>query len=289
MKLHLSFFNHAIGSRSLVDLRLFLMDGLTAMGHDITFGERIEPDRHQIFVDYFPPDVGKKILDSGVRYSVIATEVPYKHPESGAFLFNGGRVDLDWLPRAVGFQRVAEKADFIMALDPRPETLAIYREFAPTSYLGVGYSKSLHDEMLRWVPEVDLDFAFSGVPTEYRINLLGKLSKKYSVGWIPGLLSFEQRNGMLRRSRCNLALKLDENWTLPSFTRLMSLIHAERPALADTTTIEYAPAQLVQQHPDIANLTFPLQLFDPKDALEALRTERPAELIVRQAWEGATR
>lgn len=294
---HISLFNHGVGSRSLRDMTMFLTDGLTALGYDVTFGERLEVGKLNIVFEYFAGDAGRKLIDSGVEFGVIVTEVPHKHPESGALNLNQ-RFDLDWPLRASQLPIVAEKAAFLWSLDPRPETLATWRQYGPTSYLGVGYSPSLHKAM-QAVPMrpdwPDLDFAFTGVPTKYRIDTLDRLRKRAIVGYQPGLLTFEQRNVMLRRARCNLALKLEENWPLPSYTRLMSLLHAERLALSDVTEWCSPPADMVMQVEPEALAADPYGILaapfpmSPQDALKHVAETRPAHKVVAEAWEGLTR
>lgn len=280
----LSYFNHGVGARSLADMRHFLTDGLTALGHDVDVSERIETDRLMIVTDYFAGGMGQRLLDSGAEFAVIATEIPTRHPDSGAFQFNN-RTDQDWPLRAVTFSHVAPKAKAILVMDPRPETLEAYRQFGvPVSYLGVGYSETLEREMLRWDAEPDLDFAFTGVSTPYRLEVLHALSKRYATGYQPGLLSFEARNIMLRRARCNLCLKLTEDWPLPSFTRIMATLHAGRPAIADQTRDDLAPSHLVRQM-DIRNITWPAEVADPMQALEILKDEYPAAKVVGSALE----
>ena len=290
----ISLFNHGIGSRSLRDMCLFLTDGLSALGHDVTIGERLEAGRLNIIFEYTTQDIAQRLLDSGVEFGIIVTEVPMKHPESGAMLLNG-RTDLDWPIRASQLPKVAERAAFLWSLDPRPETMAVWRQFAPTSYLGVGYSPSLHKAMQAVQCEPDLDFVFTGVPTDYRLGVLDALRKKAVVGYQPGLLTFEQRNVMLRRARCNLALKLEKDWPLPSYTRIMSLLHAERPALADTTAWCSPPAEMVVQIEPEALCADPYGVLaapfpmSPQDALRHLADTRPAHKVVAEAWDGLTR
>lgn len=291
MNLALCFYNHSIGARSLFDMRHFLMDGFRDLGHDIVFNERIEPGRVHILFDYFSGDLARKLLESKVEFVIIATEIPGKHPESGAFLLNN-RSDLDWGTRSSGFTHVAPKARGILSMDPRPETLDAYRQFGvPVAPLGVGYSPSLHAEMTKWNPEQDLDFAFTGVPTPYRLEIIAALRKKAILGYQPGLLPPEQRNIMLRRSRCNLALKLEADWPLPSFTRIMSLLHAERAALADMASFASPPAELIPCASMADLIRDPMGLLaavtaaDPMIALECLKDTRPAKLIVGEAWE----
>lgn len=291
---HISVFNHGVGARSLVDMRVFLTDGLSALGYDVTFGERIESGRLNLLFEYFSSDFGRRLLDSGATFGIIATEVPMRN-EQGVFLFNGGRTDLDWGMRASQFQIVAEKAEFIWAMDPREETLAMYRQFAPTSYLGVGYSSSLHQAMRSIDIEPDLDFAFTGVVTEYRVQILDRLRKKAAVGYEPGLLTFERRNLMLRRAKCNLALKLEQGWPLPSFTRIMSLLHAERMALSDVTDWCSAPADLVPQIEPETLAADPYGVLaapspmTPLETILYLAETRPAAKVLAEAWEGLTR
>lgn len=290
----ISLFNHGVGARSLRDMCMFLTDGLTALGYDVAISERIEAGRLNIIFEYGGADFAQRIIDSGVEYGMILTEVPTKHPETGALMLNS-RSDLDWPIRASQLPKVAERAAFRWSLDPRPETLETWRQFGPTSYLGVGYSPSLHKAMAAVQCEPDLDFAFTGVPTGYRIATLDRLRKKAVVGYQPGLLTFEQRNVMLRRARCNLALKLEADWPLPSYTRIMSLLHAERLALSDITQWCSPPADLVMQvEPEalaadpygILAAPFPLS---PTDTLKLLAETRPAHKVIAEAWEGLTR
>lgn len=291
MNLALCLYNHSVGARSLFDMRHFLMDGFRDLGHDIVFNEAIEPGRVQILFDYFANDMAKRLLDSKVEYVIIATEIPKQHPDSKAFLLNG-KTDLDWPLRSAGFAKVAPGAKGILSMDPRPETLEAYRQFGvPVAPLGVGYSPSLHAEMTKWNPEIDLDFAFTGVPTNYRLEIIAALRKKAVLGYQPGLLPPEQRNIMLRRARCNLALKLEADWPLPSFTRIMSLLHAERATLSDTPAFALPPAELVPQCEPVDLIRDPMGLLaaatslDPMQALEQLKDTRPAAKVVGEAWE----
>jgi len=284
-------YNHSVGARSLADLRHFMMDGFRDLGHDIVFNERIEPGRLHIVTEYFAGDLARKLLESKVEFVVIATEIPGKHPDSKAFLFNG-RTDMDWPLRSAGFTQVAPKARGILCMDPRPETLEAYRQFGvPVAPLGVGYSPTLHAEMTKWNPEQDLDYAFTGVATPYRAEVLHAIRKKAVVGYQPGLLPHEQRNVMLRRAKCNLALKLAADWPLPSFTRIMSLLHAERAALSDVPTFTAPPAELIPQAEMVDLIRDPMGLLaavtaiDPMLALEQLKDTRPAKKIVGEAWE----
>ena len=282
---------HSVGARSLSDLRHFVIDGFTDLGYNINFSERIEPGRIALVPDYFAGDAAKRLQDAKVEYVIIATEIPGKHPTSGAFLLNGNTT-LDWPLRSAGFAKVAPGAKGILCMDPRPETLEAYRQFGvPVAPLGVGYSPSLHAEMTKCNPEQDLDFAFTGVPTPYRIEIISALRKKVVFGYQPGLLPVEQRNMMLRRARCNLALKLEANWPLPSFTRIMSLLHAERATLSDIPAFPSPPAELVPQCEPVDLIRDPAGLLaaatslDPMIALEQLKDTRPAKKIVGEAWE----
>jgi hypothetical protein len=88
-----------------------------------------------------------------------------------------------------------------------------------------------------------------------------------------------------------LALKLERDWPLPSFTRIMSLLHAERPALADVSGYTCPPVELVPQIEmadlirDPAGVLEASQCGNPSLLLEQLKDTRPAAKVVGEAWE----
>lgn len=221
--IHLS--NHsASGLLSLHDLIEWIGIGLREAGHEVeTSHDEVAGDAINLFFEAFRPAVADEIAASGIRFGIVATEMP-----DGAG-FNAFR-DFDWRDRWLGFERTARAASFIWAL--AEQTVADYRRFAPTWHLPLGFLPQFVAD--REEPR-DYDFCFLGLATPHRRALLDRLKPHARVLWPEGYVPPAEFRALARRARIGLCLRLGENWEYPSYTRIGRFLHSQTAMAAEYT------------------------------------------------------
>jgi len=221
--IHLS--NHSpSGLLSLHDLIEWVRNGLEEAGHVVEISHHeVAGDAINLFFEAFRPAVAEEIVATGVRFGIVATEMP---DGTG---FNAFR-DFDWRDRWHGFERLAPHASFIWAL--AEQTVATYARHAPTSHLPLGFLP----QMLPAEEEArSFDFCFLGLATPHRRALLARLSRHASVLWPEKYVAPDEFRRLAGRARVGLCLRLGENWEYPSYTRIGRFLHAQTAMAAEYT------------------------------------------------------
>jgi hypothetical protein len=219
MWFHICAANHnETGRSSLVDQMDWVTAGLIDAGHEVTFSENsIEPSAINLFWECFCPGVGRKIIESGVTYGIVATEIP----DGEGFNW---RDELHWHTRYRSFFEAAEGASFIWALVE--SAVPFYSQFGPSAYLELGFSKRLVPSYIDHKPSID--FSFFGQMTPYRENIIDRM-KRYASIYVPDtFLPHCDVHKLIAESKIGLNFKQSGLWPVPSGPRLGRLMLAKR-------------------------------------------------------------
>lgn len=219
MWFHFCTFNHdPIGRSTLVDMAAWIEAGLIDSGHKVTFSEsHLEPNAINVFWECFRSGMGKQIRETGVKYGIIATEIP------DGTSFNW-RTELNWKNRFDAFFEVASGSSFIWTMVE--STIPFYSSFCPTAFMELGFSERLIPPYINVKPE--FDFSFFGLKTPYRIEAIERIRKYAKVEWPENFLSADQVGVLISKTRVGLNFKQSETWPVPSPTRLGRLMMAKR-------------------------------------------------------------
>lgn len=280
MHFHFCMSNHnEVGRRTLRDMYLWLQSGLKALGHTVTLSEtECEPGALNVFWEYFMPGVAEELRESGVRYGLIATEI---FDGRGFNYLRDGNFTQRWK----GFCTAAEGASFIWSMVA--SNLPVLEWFAPSAYIDLGFCDDFRFDDRS---EPDIDFSFLGFHTPYRKELLDRFARRASVVTPGRILTFEERNDLMLRTRINLSLKQSEQWLIPSPTRTGLALMAKRGLAAERTLALTRPAEIAPMAaPGEDYVDFALaQLNGPwkkqaEAAYERFRTELPMRRIMETA------
>ena len=280
MWIHFFTGNHnSHGKATLSDMIQWFEAGLTALGHDVTIGDRLAPGAVNLVWEYFSPGQGQWLRESGVVYGIVGTEIP---DGSG---FNWRR-DGDWSKRWQSFKEAAAGARFIWSMVE--SAVPDYASFAPTAYMELGFSERLVPYEARWDPEYD--FGFFGVITPHREDVLAKIARHYTVRTPAKLLPPGELSAFIARCRIGLCFKQSPEWPIPSPTRLGRLLHAKRGIACEYVPVATRQGSLVPiASPDADFADFCLERLngpwrrDAEDALERYRNLMPMRQIMERA------
>jgi len=236
MHVHLCMANHdPMGRQTLMDQLLWVVSGLEENGHSVSVSETaVDADNLNIFWEIFTPELAHYLASSNLKYGIIATEIPDGRG------FNDRR-DGPWPARWKGFRIAAAHAKFIW---PLVETAVDdYRAFAPSAYLGLGYSQRLVPSEPR--PKPTYDFSFAGVPHSHRKEIIDRLGASASVHFANELLGYTEQLELLRRGRVGLALKQHPGWKWGSPTRVGRFVHERIPTAHEWVAVDIGVTGLV--------------------------------------------
>jgi hypothetical protein len=219
-------------SNGIADTVTLLRNGLRDCGHRATLSARIVPGAVNVMLEHFVHERHLRELieghQAGARYVMVGTE-----PIIGGS-FNGG-IDPShfhysntqyWKLRFDAFKVAVGLADGIWVL--AESMLPAYTELfpqVPVRFLPHGWVSGF--ETVKRLPsdEQDIDFFFSGSLTEHRRAVLSALAKKYRVGYLtPGMPDY-LRHDHLARARVCLSLRLSEQNSIPSVSRMHYHLH----------------------------------------------------------------
>lgn len=209
--------------------------GLLDLGHKVTFSDTsVESEAINIFWENFLPGVGAQIKATGVRYGIIATEIPDGHA------FNW-RTEPQWINRYQAFSEVANGADFIWTMVE--STVQYYSQFCPTAFVELGFSERLIPPYILTKPEID--FSFFGLKTPYRLKVVDELRKYARVEWPEKFLTAEEVSVLISKTKVGLNFKQSEVWPIPSPTRLGRLMMAKRDVASERTKVATRQGELI--------------------------------------------
>jgi hypothetical protein len=110
MHFHFCLFNHRESFDTLTDMRVWFSAGLRALGHTVTESlDQLDTSAFNVLFERFPSGTGAELKRMGIRYGIVATEIP----EGDTF---NGRTDGTWKDRWIGFVEAAEGASFIWSM-----------------------------------------------------------------------------------------------------------------------------------------------------------------------------
>ena len=210
---------------------------LRALGHEAVWDRSNEKfitgeGRYNIVVEGFVPamiPLFEEYYAKGARFLCLATEEPT--PKG----FNWGR-DREMQKRQEVFPKIAHLFDGIFHLVPGQHVHDWYAQFAPTSYVELGYAPTLvrskHTDR-----EPIFDFGFFGSLTNRRISILKKLARYVGSekavrveGTFP---SQQERDRIMREAKVIVQVRKFEEMGLVSSTRCNTALCLGRPVVAE--------------------------------------------------------
>ena len=278
MWFHFCTFNHdPIGRSTLADMAAWFEAGLLDLGHKVTFSDlQMEPQAINLLWECFRPGMGRQISETGVKYGIIATEIP------DGVSFNW-REEPHWRERFNAFAEVAAGSSFIWTMVE--STIPYYSQFCPTAFIELGFSGRLIPDYINSKPE--FDFSFFGLRTPYRLEAVERIRRHAKVEWPEKFLSATDVGTLIGKTRVGLNFKQSDRWPVPSPTRLGRLLMAKRAIAAertDTETRQGAIAGLAPEGQDFVEFALQTLNSDWKQraerAFEAYRSQMLMRTIV---------
>jgi hypothetical protein len=213
----------------------WLVGSLKELKHEVTVGDTIAPNAMNLIWENFR-DADEQIFeDYNFKFGLIATEIPVGDS------FNW--LDAEpWRTRRRTFDRIAPRAQFIWSLVEEPANL--YRRWAPSGYLELGFRESIVDRVFEREPE--FDFGYYGLEiTSYRGGVLNRLNQKLKIVTPDRFLAGRELNTFISSFKIGICLKHSAHWTIPSPGRTARLLHAKRGIAAEYVPVRTRASALV--------------------------------------------
>lgn len=234
---HLHIFHRKpdLEASSLVDWVSGLCAGFMENGFRVSHGEQVPDDAIVLVFEgtYPPPEMLESMRGRG-PVGCIVTEILSQDRFYDQMNYWDGKARLH------AFERNLPHFDFVWSTVPQNVELIEGR--CPTAFLEFGYSPLLAGISMS-PPEID--FSYFGLVSPYRQAVLAELSRFFKIVAPGRLISRQERDAIVSRTKFNLALKQTSDWPLPSATRLGSILHLEGAVLRDWTPIQTAQSSLV--------------------------------------------
>lgn len=262
MRMIVHLWNHnEVGKRSLEDVVGIIGQQLRALGHYVVHDPgndaRAPVDGGQVL--YVAKELGYNLIvegftdwsvamlkgayDNGARFICIATEEP---TPAG---FNHG-LDREMVQRQAKFQEAAPYLDGIWHLVPGQAVTDWYAQYAPTSYLELGYAPRLVRPDPRITPTYE--FGFYGSMSPRRKALLTRLARatgaKNAVRVVMDFKTQEARDAAMREAKVIVQVRKFDQMGLVSSSRCNTALCIGRPVVAE-------PHELSQGWEDVVKFT----------------------------------
>lgn len=284
MRFHICTINHWPAAReTLAEQIVWLTEGLESLGHEVTYSDsQAAEGAINVLWEAFHPEFAERLIASGHRYAIVATEVP-----DGAG-WNHAR-HMAWPDRWKGFDIALKGAEFIWSL--LPDAVSVYRAMgAKCAMLEYGFSERLR---LDKSDIQDIDFFFYGGCGGHRQDRINALSRAGFRSFHPGtIVSNDVRDAMLRRAKVVLGLKYHDDWPYTSASRIGRVILAGCAVAHEWTETVLRPAHFVpmaEKDEDWIEFAAGV-LAKAKEhaaaALERYRAEMPIKATMAAALEG---
>mgnify|MGYP003336860928 CR=1 FL=1 len=190
------------------------------LGHTVVFRkDGIATDALNIVTEFFDRDADDKLLESGVRYALIQTEMM-----TGDTFNNDGI----FRQRYKRFMRVAERAEFVINL------VGDTKVPCPSFKCEPGY----HPKLMK--PDTvtpSVDFCFFGTRSHRRDEMIKMICNRGVVVAFCDGAGTEERNRAIQNSKYVLGLRA--HWPLEcvSLTRISAALHNQRPVLHERVPV----------------------------------------------------
>jgi hypothetical protein len=280
MWFHMFTGNHdEVGTITLYDMMEFLSAGLRELGHEVTVGDTIAPNAVNIIWENFFDDDVKIFEKHCFKFGLIATEIPTDQT------FNWLEHD-PWLTRRRCFDQIASRASFIWSM--MESSVRLYKAWAPSGFLEMGFSERLVDPVFSQTPE--FDFGFYGLNiTPYRRKLLEDLKIHCSIVTPNRFVKGRELNSFISSFKVGLCLRHMPNWPVPSPCRVSRLLHAKRGIAAEYVPIQTGPSALIPMAPEDQDFaSFCVECVQgpwkqrAEEAFENFRAALPMRLIMER-------
>lgn len=238
MNFLVNMFNHnTLGQRSLEDVVGIFGKQLRALGHNIIWDTANDKWIHgqgnvNIVVEGFTKgsiEIIKNAHAQGARFIYLATEEPT--PKG----FNHG-YQKEMVFRQQTFVEAAKYCEAIFYLVPGKHVYDFYSQFAPASYVELGYAPNLVRPQL--VREPQFEFGFYGSLSERRLKILKKLAARLlntpkAVRIVADFSTQEARDKEMQNCKIILQLRKFEKMGLVSSSRCNTALHLGRAVICE--------------------------------------------------------
>lgn len=229
MKFSIVYGNHGESPVHVEDILKYIYDVIAENGHDVEYSKSIILGRINILLELFADSSANVIeaaVRNGVQFIVVATEFMTGDTfnDFGLLSEEAGGVygkHEKWKQRHDNFLRVSELACAVWVVSDHQ--VAGYLQAIPAQKLHLlpfGYTEAYRVVEHKEDQEKNIDFLFTGSPTQWRDQYLSVLKKlgAHVVFCGPQTPSFI-RNDLIARSKVCLSIKQYEQWKYPSATR----------------------------------------------------------------------
>jgi hypothetical protein len=233
-------FNHnPLGQRSLEDVIAIFGHQVKALGHQFVWDkdnnslniDGVRGGAYNVIVEGFTPSITSLLARgyaNGARYVCLATEEP---TPSG---FNHGlQKEMRW--RQEEFPNAAKFFDAIFHLVPGKHVTDWYSQYAPSSYVELGYAPSLVRG--NWI-EPEFDFGFYGSVSTRRYRILRQMQNRHPsrkiIHIVADFRSQVERDREMQRCRVILQLRKHDQMGLVSSSRCGTALCLGRPIVAES-------------------------------------------------------
>jgi len=228
--------NHSLtGQRSLEDVVEIWGQQMRALGHDVVWDTKNEKflareSGINVIVEGFTDAAINAIAEAhgnGARFICLATEEP---TDRG---FNHGK-DREMIFRQQNFAHAGKYFEAIFHLVPGDHITRFYSQFAPSSYVELGYAAALCRPS---VQEPTYNFGFFGSLTRRREKILRRLARhigtEKAVKIESSFPAREERDKTMRDARVIVQLRKYEEMGLVSSSRCNTALHLGRPVVCE--------------------------------------------------------
>lgn len=211
---------------------------LRSLGHNILWDTANDkwingPGNVNIVVEGFTKgsiEIIKTAHAQGAKFIYLATEEPT--PKG----FNHGyQKEMVW--RQQTFAEAAKYCDAIFYLVPGQHVHEFYSQFAPSSYVELGFAPNLVRP--QYITEPQYEFGFYGSLSDRRLKILKKLANRMlntpnAVRIVADFSTQEQRDREMQNCKVVLQLRKFERMGLVSSSRCNTALHLGRPVIAES-------------------------------------------------------
>lgn len=219
--IYFSLFNHYPSvHETLLDLLRPFAAAFTDLGHVVGIGKTtMAKDSLNIVTEFFDRDCDDILLNSGVRFALIQTEMMTGDTFNNDDIFK---------QRYKRFMRVAKKAEFVINIVGETTVPC------PSFKCEPGYHPSLVIPD-NFMPEAD--FCFFGTRSHRREEMMKMICNRGFQIYVCDQMDFESRNNAVQRSRYVLGLRAHWPMECVSLTRISAALHCGRPVLHEKVPV----------------------------------------------------
>ena len=236
MRFHFALYNHGPHSReTLKDTYLPVMHSLHGLGHDCSVSNQFDSSALNLVVEHFPDGWEKPLLESGVAYGLIVTEI-----YDGV----GFNYEKRYQPRFDGCVAVARGAKFVWSMGKGRE---FWGQITKAASFDMGWCPKMEWDYVAAKP---YDLILTASPSPEREKLVADLrAASFKVHWEQ--CGHGERNQAANVSKWGIGVLPSAKTKTVSATRILALVQAGCPVIIEhpeAVTQTYLTAKHPEAH-----------------------------------------